>query len=207
MHGFGAPGDDLVPLGDMMGGPDGIRYAFPAAPLGLPGPYMGGRAWWMIDPGRFEQALYDGSLDQLIDEEPDGLATARDQALRMLDGLQAELSVSSSRMVLGGFSQGAMMATEMACHDDRPLAGLVVWSGTYLARPRWREQLQNRRGLPVFQSHGEDDPLLPCAIAETLRDDMKAAGLEVEWTPFPGGHGIPPQVLAGTQAFIGRVLG
>ena len=45
VHGFGAPGDDLVPLADEISAPAGTRFVFPAAPLSL-GPDS--RAWWMI---------------------------------------------------------------------------------------------------------------------------------------------------------------
>src|SRR3954447_13802462 len=49
-HGFGAPGDDLVPLyGELLHLQPELarqRFIFPEAPLSL-GP--GSRAWWLID--------------------------------------------------------------------------------------------------------------------------------------------------------------
>ena len=46
LHGWGAPGDDLVPLAEALNRP-GVRFFVPAAPL----PEMGGgRAWWHLDP-------------------------------------------------------------------------------------------------------------------------------------------------------------
>src|SRR4051794_25872262 len=46
LHGWGAPGDDLLPLADEIGGPR-TRFFAPAAPLPEVG---GGRAWWHLDP-------------------------------------------------------------------------------------------------------------------------------------------------------------
>jgi phospholipase/carboxylesterase len=61
--------------------------------------------------------------------------------------------------------------------------------------------------LPVFQSHGRQDPLLPFPTAEGLRNALTKAGMVVEWVPFEGGHGIPPIVMDGVGGFLSRVIG
>jgi phospholipase/carboxylesterase len=66
--------------------------------------------------------------------------------------------------------------------------------------------MPRRATLRVFQSHGLQDELLPCAVAERLRDALRAAGLDVTWVEFQGGHGIPPRVLSGLGAYLGQVL-
>ncbi|MGH7282639.1 MAG: hypothetical protein ACRELY_14020, partial [Polyangiaceae bacterium] len=38
MHGFGAPGDDLVSLWRVIDAPRGTRFIFPEAPIALGGP-------------------------------------------------------------------------------------------------------------------------------------------------------------------------
>jgi phospholipase/carboxylesterase len=213
LHGFGAPGDDLVPLGDVLARAAGgsgaargpVRFAFPAAPLSLD-LWPGARAWWMIDLARYEAALRSGDPRDLADDVPDGLAAARERVDAMLDGLQTELAVAGSRVAMGGFSQGAMVACDVALRSDRPLAGLVLLSGTFVCRREWTALLAARAGLPVFQSHGQHDPLLPFSLAEELCAAMRAAGITVEWTPFPGGHEIPPRAMAGASAFLARIL-
>jgi phospholipase/carboxylesterase len=205
MHGFGAPSDDLVVLGDVLEVPAGTRFAFPAAPIALE-LWSGARAWWMIDLSRYEAIWTGGDLRALSEDEPPGLAEARARIDAMLDELQGELAVAGSRIALGGFSQGAMLACDVALRSGRPLGGLVLLSGTFLCRSIWLERMPARRDLPVFQSHGEADPLLPFSLAEDLRDAMRAAGLEVDWVRFRGGHEIPPAVLAGASAFLRRIL-
>ena len=204
MHGFGAPSDDLVVLGDVLEVPAGTRFAFPAAPIALE-LWSGARAWWMIDLARYA-GIWTGDLRALSDDAQPGLADARARIDAMLDELQGELAVAGSRIALGGFSQGAMLACDVALRSDRPLAGLVVLSGTFLCRSIWLERMTTRRGLPVFQSHGQADPLLPFTLAEDLHRAMHDAGLEVDWLPFAGGHEIPPPVVAGASAFLARVL-
>jgi phospholipase/carboxylesterase len=205
LHGFGAPGDDLVVLGDLLELPRETRFAFPAAPIALE-LWAGARAWWMIDLARYEAVWTGGDLRSLSEDEPPGLADARASIDAMLDELQGELAVAGSRIALGGFSQGAMLACDVALRSDRPLAGLVLLSGTFLCRSIWTERMPARAGLPVFQSHGQADPLLPFSLAEDLREALRAGGLEVDWRGFGGGHEIPPPVLSGASAFLKRIL-
>lgn len=205
MHGFGAPADDLVPLAGLMRVPDGTRFAFPAAPIALE-LWAGARAWWMIDLARYEAVWTGGDLTRLSEDEPPGLDDARARIDAMLDELQGELAVAGSRIALGGFSQGAMLACDVALRSERPLGGLVLLSGTFLCRSIWSKRMPAHRDLPVFQSHGQSDPLLPFSLAEDLKGALSAAGLSVDWLPFAGGHEIPPPVLAGLSAFLSRIL-
>lgn len=206
LHGFGAPGHDLVPLASYLGLPSPVRAVFPEAPIALPAQMFGpGRAWWLIDFAAREAELAAGGLD-LSREHPDGLAPAREALSAALDALIAEHDVDPERLVLGGFSQGAMLALDLALHDERPLAGLVLLSSTLLCADIWRARLPARAGLPVFQSHGRADPLLPYAMAERLAREMTAAGLEVELVSFAGGHEIPLPVLQAAGAAIRRWL-
>ena len=200
MHGFGAPGDDLVGLAPL-GAKPGTALVFPAAPIELTefGPQSQARAWWRIDVGRWERAAMKGDLDSVTLEIPDGLASAREQMIAMLAALGAE------RLVLGGFSQGAMLALDVALHTERALEGLVVLSGTMIAADEWRKRMPARRGLRVFQSHGRADPLLPYVVADKLKNTLTDAGLVVDFHPFDGGHGISPEVARELGGWLRRL--
>jgi len=204
LHGFGAPGDDLVPLWEAIAAPPGTRFVFPEGRLSLPFGFS--RAWWMIDMERLERDRAAGRMRDLSQDRPAGLAEARAQVLGLLDDLEKEWGVDSRRTVLGGFSQGAMLSCDVALRSDRALAGLVLLSATLLAKDEWTPLMPKRRGLRVLQSHGTADPLLPFSLAEQLRDLLVRAGLSVEWVKFSGGHEIPGQVLAKLGGFIAQVL-
>lgn len=209
LHGFGAPGTDLVGLGPALGLPREVRFVFPAAPLGLDALGMpGGRAWWMIDMERLELAIRTGRARDLSQEVPEGMSAARERVLALLDDVEERFGAPSERVVLGGFSQGAMLSCDVALRSDRPLRGLVLLSGTLLCEQEWRPLLASgkRRGLPVFQSHGVLDPLLPFSLAERLRDALVEGGAELEWVAFRGEHEIPPPVLGKLQAFLRRLV-
>jgi phospholipase/carboxylesterase len=207
LHGFGAPGADLVPLYRALTPPVGTRFAFLEAPLELGMGFGDGRAWWMIDMLRLERALAAGEVRDLTSDVPDGLAEARAQVIATLDALQADLGVEGSRVVLGGFSQGAMLALDVALRTERALAGLVLLSGTLLAEHEWLPLLPKRAALPVLQTHGRQDPLLPFSIAERLHAELTRAGLDASFVPFNGGHEIPGSALDALDRFVVRALG
>ena len=197
LHGFGAPGDDLVALAEMIEAPS-VRFVFPEAPVALGGMYGGGRAWWPLDLMRLEQEMRTGKLADRRAEIPEGLHEVRAKVSGMLDALDTP----DDRIVLGGFSQGAMLSVDVALHRATPPAGLVVMSGTLIAEPEWQPRFAGLANVPVLQSHGRADALLPFAVAESLRDHLRAGGATVEWLPFAGGHEIPRAVLAALGAFL-----
>jgi phospholipase/carboxylesterase len=203
LHGFGAPGDDLVALAQFMRVPN-VRFAFPAAPLELGGLYGDSRAWWLLDLMRLEQDLRTGNAAVRRLEVPEGLAEARTQLGRFLDQLQARYAFTDKELVLGGFSQGAMLSLDVALHRATPPAALVLMSGTLIAENEWTPLMVKLAGVPIVQSHGRHDPLLPYALAEVLRDKLVAAGAQVELVQFLGGHEIPPNVLAAVQSMLSR---
>jgi phospholipase/carboxylesterase len=114
--------------------------------------------------------------------------------------------VTSDRVLLGGFSQGSMLALDVALHDSRPLAGLALLSTTPLCLSEWQPLMAARRDLPVLQTHGTQDVVLPHALALEERDLLEAAGLDVTWISFPGGHELPPLVLNALADFIAMLL-
>lgn len=199
LHGFGAPGDDLVALADNLDAPSGSVFLFPEAPHALTDfvfqPLAGdARAWWMIDWGVMERAILRGEVRDLTKTVPEGLAEARAAFGEMLAALGDD--DKARPLVIGGFSQGAMLSMDVALRDpSRELAGVVQLSGTLLAAEEWVPRMKARKGMRVFQSHGDADPILPYAIAEQLRDELKAAGVNVTFDPFHGPHTISPRTL------------
>jgi len=200
LHGFGAPGADLVAIAGEIDAP--VRFVFPEAPIKLGGLYGDARAWWLLDLARLEDELRRGAVRDRRDEIPDGLVEARAHVMRMLEQLRARFSIAADRLVLGGFSQGAMLSLDVALHRDAPPAGLILMSGTLIAQSAWQPRMASLAGVPVVLSHGRQDGLLPFSMAEVLRDQLTAAGAHVDWQPFAGGHEIPRIVLAAAAKLL-----
>lgn len=206
LHGFGAPGDDLVALGDALDVPKGTRFLFPEGPLPLNMGFGDSRAWWIIDMARLEADRAAGRLRDLSNEVPRGLPAARTTLETFLTQLPRAMSIDYTKTVIGGFSQGAMLTCDVVMRTSHPFAGLVQLSGALLAKQDWRPGVGKRTGLPVFQSHGTQDAILPFVMAERLRDELTHHGLSVEWHSFRGGHEIPEPVIQRLSAFLTKTL-
>lgn len=209
LHGYGAPGTDLVGLWRVLDVPREVRFVFPKAPivLGELGGGLDSRAWWNLDLARLERALARGEARDLSGDAPPGLADAHERVVEMLDALHSDHGVPPDRTILGGFSQGAMLSTDVVLRRERPFAGLVVLSGTLLSRSEWTPRMPARAGLPVLVSHGRADPLLPFGAAEALHGLFREAGMDSEFHAFHGQHEIPGQVLDALGAFLRRNVG
>jgi phospholipase/carboxylesterase len=208
LHGFGAPGDDLVALAQYipLPTPNAVRFIFPEAPIELGGLYGDSRAWWRLDLARLEQDLRTGAVRDRRGEVPEGLTEARAHVDNLLLAIKARYSLDETKLVLGGFSQGAMLSLDVALHrpPSPPPAALILMSGTLINEAAWRPHYAKLAGVPILQSHGRADSLLPFMVAEILRDDLTAAGAKVEFIPFNGGHEIPPLVLSQAGKLLAR---
>ena len=206
LHGFGAPGDDLVSLWEVLDAPRGTRFVFPEGPLSLSLGFGESRAWWLIDMARLNRDIAAGRLRDLSRDVPKGLPEARQRLIALLDDVERRLGANPKTTILGGFSQGAMLACDVVLRTKRPFAALVMMSGTLLAKEEWMPLMPKRKGLRVLQSHGKADPLLPFSLAEQLRDLLSQAGVTVEWVSFRGGHEIPEAVMTRLGTFIRQVV-
>ena len=207
MHGFGAPGTDLVPIGqELIGMSEALakttRFYFPAAPLDLSMIGMpGARAWWHLDVETLYQRIATGEvLDPKSREEPpEGIGEVRARVLALVEEVREETGLEMSRIVLGGFSQGSMLACDVALRLAESPAGMALWSSMPICLLEWRKLVAQRAGTPVFLSHGTIDPLLPFPLAEEMKTLLGGAGLDVTFVPFAGPHAIPYEVY---DAFV-----
>jgi phospholipase/carboxylesterase len=208
-HGYGATGTDLVPLAQPVlttaaaqARPKAVMI-FPAAPLDLEGQGIpAGRAWWPVDLDRLVNRRTPEVMDQFRKTCPVGLPEARERLLALLTEAGKHFELTADRFVLGGFSQGAMLATDVALRLKNSPAGLVVLSGALTNEQEWRGLALERGPLAVLQSHGKVDSILPFPMGTALRDLFLEAGADVDFVPFNGDHEIPLEVLHRLTHFV-----
>ena len=188
LHGYGADMRDLAPLAQELETKRPISWLFPDAPETLD---WGGRAWFPIDVTAFEEAQRTGTPRDLSLKEPDGMAWAREELQKFL----SESGVAWDRLVLMGFSQGAMLAVDLALRSETPPAGVAILSGTLVDKKSVVELAPKRKGLPFFQSHGSVDPILGYPQARALEKLIVEAGWKGQLQRFEGGHAVPTEVL------------
>jgi phospholipase/carboxylesterase len=184
LHGFMGLPEDLAPFAKSMG--IGGRFVFPAGIVDLAGRGLRGRAWWPIDVDARSAATGPRDLSAFV---PAGLDEARAHLEALLDDICATGPFGT--LVIGGFSQGAMLACDLALRSSRRIDGLVMFSGARIAETLWRPRYLTRRGLRTFVSHGRADDDLAFSVAESFQSELSEAGWAVTWVPFDGGHGIP----------------
>jgi phospholipase/carboxylesterase len=199
-HGYGADAADLAPLATELGLAKPWAWAFPNGILKLD---MGGRAWFPIDRETFEKIQFEGRPWDGGNRLPPDLDATRQAALECV----AALGRPMSEVVLGGFSQGAMLATELALAGPEKPLGLAILSGGLFTESRWRELAPKKKGLRFFQTHGRQDPILDFAAAQRLEKLLKDGGLEGGLLPFDGGHGIPLEASEGLASFLDSLAG
>jgi phospholipase/carboxylesterase len=211
-HGFGAPGDDLADFGPMMiESSERIaatcRFVFPAAPVDLgPMGMPGGRAWWPINMAQLAEINQTQNFEQLTELEPPGMQHAGLLLSETIRAALADAELDESRLIVGGFSQGAMVSTHVTLTEQLTLALLALFSGMLLHRAEWQRLAEAHPGCSVLQSHGRQDPLLPFAPAEQLCELLKKSGFDVEFMAFNGQHTIPLNVLQRLQAKIEELV-
>jgi phospholipase/carboxylesterase len=199
LHGFSSSPEEWLPFTATIRLPPGRRFVFPQGPKrGVNGR---GRAWWDLD--LMSHTGSDG-LPDLSRTRPDGLAKAATSVRSVLEDYQQRAAAVTGDIVLGGFSQGGMVSAEIAFRSDQALRALVLLSPTIVDEASWQSGIAARKGLPVFISHGRRDSILPFAASSRLADSLTAAGLQVTWVPFDGGHDIPAEVVAALNAFLAR---
>jgi phospholipase/carboxylesterase len=195
LHGWGAAGDDLVPLAEALKRP-GVRFFVPAAPL----PEMGGgRAWWHLDPNTRPPPA---STDQLAPGFlPNPAVVAARAAVQALIAAVVDRYAPTS-VALVGFSQGAMLSIDVALAGAPGVARVVAMSGVLLMDSVSALTAPHSSKPRFLLSHGRQDPVVPFPSGDRAKDLLEKHGFSVTWRPFDGGHEIPSPLLADVDRFL-----
>lgn len=183
LHGLGANGHDFASIVPQLHLPAHLplRFVFPHAPL-KPVTINNGhimRAWFDI---------YSMRINQRIDQT--GIA----DSVNLLDQLirnEHAKGIPTEKIILGGFSQGAVIALMAGLSYPQKLAGVIALSG-YL--PNAAQVLMNRsqanQAIPVFLAHGTEDTIVPFMLGQTTATALEKQGLPVTWHSYKMSHSV-----------------
>lgn len=185
LHGWGADADDLLDLAELLV-PASVHVVSLRAPQ--PHPAGVGRQWYPL------------LWQEMVPEPAWAEVPAARSALRRRLELLGQ-SVPLENTALLGFSQGAAMAVDVATGDDQPLplAALIGCSG--FPHRGW---IPRASGTPVLLTHGRQDPVVDWQHANTLQEQLEAAGVRVTRQDFTGGHGIDPALVPLMARFLAQ---
>ena len=185
LHGRGADEHDLFPLLDALDPERRLRGLTPGGPLALP---PGGRHWYR--------------LGGIPTPEPETFWPSFEALSALLDGLDGPV-------VLGGFSQGAVMsyALGLGRGPSKRAVALLPLSG-FMPRVEGLElDLTGLDGYPVAIAHGSLDPVISVEWSREARDVLTAAGADVTYSEAPLPHTIDPGVVPVLRAFVASAVG
>ena len=212
-HGYGAPGTDLVPLYEeildqLPEESEKPAFLFPEAPFDLSEQGMPhARAWWPLNMAKLMQMSAMNSFDEMRDVVPEGLLEARQALSQCVAECFDQQKWPETKVVLGGFSQGAMLAIDTAIRGsiDR-IVGLLVYSGALICESQWLDCISKKPlELPLIQSHGTQDQVLPIATGRWLSQLLAQAGCHGSLDEFTGPHTIPAIALKKTAELLSKL--
>lgn len=200
MHGYGADRNDLAPLALHLDAQKQYDWILPNAPMMLPAVFPGqeSRAWFALDEQALNRALTSGEPHQFSKINPPGMEEQIVAIKKLVNHLK---ELYPGGIVIAGFSQGAMMALGVTLDMWRDLLGTVLFSAGMINETRWELHLEQiGDDYPIFQSHGEQDMVLPVVMGEAIQ--KKIANEKRPFVKFQGGHEIPLEVVTKARDFL-----
>jgi phospholipase/carboxylesterase len=197
LHGLGADGHDFEPIVPQLHLPSNlpVRFVFPHAPEIAVTAFGGqrARAWFDFNPG--------GATD---------LPGLKKSVAQIHDLIQNEIDngVPPQRILLAGFSQGGVLAFQVALHYPKPLAGILALS-TFLANAEalGTDRAAVNAGISILICHGQQDTVLPMTLGKSALSALKDAGYRVEWREYPMAHEVCLEEIQEVSRWLQEVLG
>lgn len=182
-HGRGADEHDLYPLLDLLDPQRRLLGITPRGPLSLP---PGGAHWYAVQ--------------QIGYPDPGTFLPTYEAVATWLDGFGLE------RVVLGGFSQGAVMTYALGLAPGRPRpAAMIALSGFMPTVPGFELSLEPPLP-PVAIGHGAFDDVISVEWSRRARSALEAAGARVLYREYPLPHAIDPRFLVELERWLSAAL-
>ena len=188
MHGVGSNEQDLFSLALHV--PAGYHV------LSLRAPYpmaIGANAWFDFSIGPEGLRSYNKAQE----------LAARAQLAETVHKAADQLGVAAERVVVGGFSQGGIMALSLLLTRPDVAAAAMVWHGRLLS-----DELVPTppgaalQGRALWISHGTRDDVIPLSHAHAMRNAVQPLAASLTYREYPEVHTIHPQELADSMAWL-----
>jgi phospholipase/carboxylesterase len=191
LHGRAVDERDLYPMLEELDPERKLFGMTPGAPLTDVPP--GGRHWYVIrEIGHPEEQTFIDTVTGLC---------------RFLDDELRHRGIPWERTVIGGFSQGAAVASAVALGMGRPrAAGLLMLSGFYPMVRGWKLDPGAKRGMPAYVTHGSYDPVIPVGFGRKARDLLEEGGLAVTYRETRMQHGVDFALIPEMREWVHSVI-
>ncbi|HAW44989.1 MAG TPA: hypothetical protein DCW60_01370 [Sutterella sp.] len=106
-------------------------------------------------------------------------------------------------IVIGGFSQGAVIALLTGFNHPADIQAVVAFSGFVpMMHPRFAEISDVARKLPVFIAHGTLDPVIPINLVTDGVSRLTCLDTQVEFHTYPMVHELCPDEMKDLGDFL-----
>jgi phospholipase/carboxylesterase len=183
-HGRGADEHDLYPLLDILDPERRMLGVTPRGPFSFP---PGGAHWYKLQEVGFP--------------DRETFFATYDEVGTWLDEFLAEHAITPDRTVLGGFSQGAVMAYSFGLGKGRPRPAALIAFSAFIPTVDGFE-LDLSEVPPVAIGHGTFDPLIPVEFGRQARQVLEEAGASVLYREYPLPHAIDPGFLVEVRDWL-----
>jgi predicted esterase len=155
----------------------------------------GDTAWWKHTRERLDEFEYKGRPLLEKEEEIPGLANSALALMPFFLEITQRHFPNCDKLTVGGFSMGAILATEIALNSGLDIALLGVFSGTLTRSGFWTEAMKSYKKLTVVQNHGRKDPILEINQARELSTVFRKYGHTVFYYETDDGHFLQKEPL------------
>jgi predicted esterase len=168
---------------------------------------LGFRNFAALAPQAAENSWYPHSFLAPLDANQPYL----DSALGRLNSLVADLlarGISSERIVMLGFSQGACLTSEFVARHPRRYGAVIGLTGGLIGPPDTpRNYPGSLAGTPVFLGTSDPDPHVPFERVKETEVVLGRMGAKVELRRYPGmPHTINDDELDACRKLLKRVV-
>jgi phospholipase/carboxylesterase len=187
-HGRGADELDLFPLIDFLDPERRLVGVTPRGPFSFP---PGGAHWYALREVGFP-------------DRETFLASYQDVGA-WLDSFLAERGIGHDETVLGGFSQGGVMAYSFSLGRGRPRPAALVALSSFIPTVEGFE-LDLSAIPPVAIGHGTFDPVISVEFGRQAHRLLEEVGASVLYREYPLPHAIDPGFLAELRPWLEAAL-
>ena len=188
VHGWG--GDESVMWIFKQAAPAGVALITPRAPLDLG---EEGYAWFRHNGPKTRP-------------EPASLTAGIAHLHRFLTSLPELYPIDPARLVLIGFSQGAMVSNGLVLTHPNRVIGMASLAGSFPEVPEAMPEADLLAGFPVFIAHGTRDEIVPLSAARQTREAYTWLGAEITYGEYAVGHKMNVQAIKDLKAWLAKVI-
>ena len=182
LHGYGSHMGDLAGLAPMIGGHN--HYFCLNAPIELSLGYIpGSYSWFDTDERNLESITNSVNLIKST-----------------LDVITQKHEILYSEMLIGGFSQGGMVATHMGLTQKINFKGVISMSSRLL-----ENDLQITNQAPVFISHGINDQVISVEEGRKSRRILEKSECIVSYKEYDMAHEIRQETIKDLKEWLEKI--